>query len=136
MFQISEEAVSWRSKKQTCVALSMAEVEYMALASAVQEAIWMKQLVTALKNGPTGEMVILEDNQSAICMAKNSQCHGRAKHIDIKYHFIREHVKTGLVELKYCPTEDMIADMLTKGLPQDKFVKLRQLAGVSQSVGE
>ena len=64
-FQISGAAVSWRSKKQTCVALSTAEAEYMALASAAQEAIWIRQLTTDLRNGPTGATVILEDNQSA-----------------------------------------------------------------------
>ena len=102
-------AVSWRSKKQTCVALSAAEAEYMALASAAQEAIWLRQLTTDLKCGPAGPLLIFEDNQAAICMAKNPQFHGRAKHVDIKYHFIREKVSSGVVELKYCCTEDMIA---------------------------
>ena len=132
MFQICGAAVSWRSK-QTCVALSTAEAEYMALASAAQEVIWMRQLTTDLGNGPTGATVILEDNQSAICMAKNPQFHGRAKHIGI-YHFIREQVNSGTVELKYCPTE-MIADMFTKGLYRDKFVKMQQMAGIKVMPG-
>ena len=80
LFQIGGTAVSWRSKKQVCVALSTAEAEYMALASAVQEAVWMRQLTSDLKNGPTGPTVIFEDNQSTICMAQNPQFHGRAKH--------------------------------------------------------
>ena len=71
LFHISGAAVSWRSKKQTCVALSTAEAEYMALASAAQEAMWMRQLMTDLKNRPTRATVIYEDNQSAICMANN-----------------------------------------------------------------
>jgi len=58
-------------------------------------------------------MMIFEDNQSAICMDKNPQFHGRTKHIELKYHFIRKQIKSGTVELKYCPTENMIADMLT-----------------------
>ena len=74
--------------------------------------------------------MILEDNQSAISMSKNPQFHGRTKHIEIKYHFIQEQVNSGTVELKHCPTEEMVADMLTKGLPRDKFVKLRHMAGV------
>ena len=61
-------------------------------------------------------IIIYEDNQSAICMAKNSQFHGRTKHIEIKYHFIRDQVKIGAIELKYCQTEDMLVDMFTKGL--------------------
>lgn len=87
-FQISEAAVSWRSKKQTCVALSTAEAKYMVLANVTQEAIWLKQLTTDLKNPSNGAMWIFEDNQSAICMAKNPQFHRRTKHIEIKYHFI------------------------------------------------
>ena len=131
VFQISNAAVSWRSKKQPCVALSTAEAEYMALASATQEAVWLRQLLSDLKNKPTGPTLILEDNQAAICMAKNAQYHGRAKHIDIKYHFIREHVANAAVKLQYCRTEEMIADIFTKGLGAVQFVKLRKMLGVS-----
>ena len=135
MFQVSGAAVSWRSKKQTCVALSTAEAEYMALVSAAQEAIWMRQLATDLGSNPTGATVIFEDNQSAIRMAKNPQFHGRAKHIGIKFHFIREQVNTGTVELNYCPTEEMVADMLTKGLSRDKLAKMRTMAGLTNMPG-
>ena len=70
VFQISNAAISWRSKKQSCVALSTAEAEYMALASATQEAIWLQQLLTDLKSKPNGPMLIFEDNQAAICMRR------------------------------------------------------------------
>ena len=75
----------------------------MALFSATQEAIWIHQLTKNLKNDMTTKrpIAIFEDNQSAICMAKNPQFHGRTKHIEIKYHFIRDQVKMGAVELKY-----------------------------------
>ena len=135
LFQLSGAAVSWRSKKQTCVALSTAEAEYMALASAAQEAMWLRQLTTDLKSKPTGATVIFEDNQSAIGMAKNPQFHGRSKHIAIKYHFIRENVCNNTVELRYCRTNDMIADMLTKGLHGEQFAKLRHMAGVRAMIG-
>ena len=95
IFQIGGTAVSWRSKKQSCVALSTAEAEYMALASAAQESIWLQQLLSDLNNKPTDGMVIYEDNQSCISMTKNPQFHGRAKHVGIKYHFIREQVEKG-----------------------------------------
>ena len=132
MFQISGAAITWRSKKQPCVALSTAEAEYIALASAAQEAIWMRQLLADVRNHPREPTRIFEDNQSAICMARNPQFHGRAKHIGIKYHFIREQVEKGTVELQYCPTEEMIADMLTKGLSRDQFIKLRLMSGLMQ----
>lgn len=130
MFQMSGTAVSWRSKKQSCVALSTAEAEYMALASAAQEAVWLKQLVEELTSKSAKPIVVHEDNQAAIKMTKNPQFHGRAKHIAIKYHFIREQVERGTVKLEYCPTEDMLADILTKGLTRDKFCKFRIMAGV------
>ena len=90
LFQINGAAVSWRSKKQVCVELSTAEAEYMALSSAVQKALWMRQLTIDLRNGPARTTAILEGNQSAISMTKNPQFHGCAKHIEIKYHFIPE----------------------------------------------
>ena len=79
-----------------------------------------KDLNTELSN-PT---VIFEDNQAAIKIAKNPQYHGRSKHISIKYHFIREQVSSNLIELRYCRTDGMIADIFTKGLSTMKFIKL------------
>ena len=134
LFQLGGTAISWRSKKQTCVALSTAEAEYMALASAAQEAMWLRQLTIDLKNEPVSATVIFEDNQSAICIAKNPQFHGRSKHIAIKYHFIRDQVENNNVELRYCRTNDMIADMLTKGLNGEQFAKLRHMAGVREMI--
>jgi hypothetical protein len=130
IFQIGGTAVSWRSKKQTCVALSTAEAEYIALAGAAQEAIWMRRLIADLRNEQSEATVIYEDNQSTICMAKNPQFHSRTKHIGIKYHYVREQVLEGTITLEYCPTENMIADIFTKGLNKEKFVKLREMAGV------
>ena len=117
------------------MALSTAEAEYIALASATQEALWMRQLITELGIDTLSEAITMfEDNQSAICMTKNPQFHGRSKHISIKYHFVRDQVREGTVNLKYCPTQDMIADMLT-GLPKVQFIKLRQMVGVKQLSG-
>ena len=134
MFQIGGTAVTWRSKKQSCTALSTAEAEYMALSSAAQEAIWMRELNSDLRNPQSQPTVIFEDNQSAISMAKNPQFHGRSKHINIKYHFIREQVSNDKIRLKYCPTEDMLADLLTKGIGPEKFERLRSLCGMCNQV--
>ena len=136
LFQISGGAVSWRSKKQSSVALSTAEAEYIALASTAQEAVWLRQLTTELGGGSTKATTIFEDNQAAISMSKNPQFHGRAKHISIKYQFIREQVSDGTVTLKYCPTQNMVADMLTKGLHRDQFTKLRQMSGIVSIPGQ
>ena len=123
-------AVTWRSKKQSCVALSTAEAEYIALSSAAQEAVWLRQLTAELESPPEMATTIFEDNQSAIAMTKNPQFHGRAKHIAIKYHFIREQVSNGMIKLEYCPTNEMLADMFTKGLNREQFCKLRSQAGI------
>lgn len=132
IFQMSGGAISWRSKKQACVALSTAEAEYIALASAAQEAVWLRQLLTDLRSKPEEATKIYEDNQSAIYLAKNPQFHGRAKHIGIKYHYIREQVENGNVKLSYCRTEEMVADALTKGLSREQFRKLRKMSGMDE----
>ena len=133
IFMLCGAGISWRSKKQASVALSTAEAEYIALSGAVQEAIWLRQLTLELSSGdvPKGATVIHEDNQSAISLAKNPQFHGRAKHIDIRHHFVREKVNDGTIELNYCRTDDMVADMLTKGLNTANFQRLRKMAGVT-----
>ena len=132
VFTVGGGAISWKSKKQSCVALSTAEAEYIALSQAAQEAVWLRSLYVNLKLEMTAPTVVYEDNQSAICIAKNPQSHGRSKHIDIKYHFIREQVQQKTIEVKYCKTEDMIADLLTKGLGKEKFEKLRSMTGLTE----
>ena len=106
----------------------------MALTSAAQEAVWMRELCADLNSQPSDPIVIYEDNQSAICMARNPQFHGRTKHINIKLHFVREQVNAGTIRIQYCPTEDMLADFLTKGVSTEKFVKLRKLCGMDQII--
>ena len=126
VFTLSGAPVSWRSKKQQCVALSSAEAEYIALSSAAQEAVWLRLLMEDLDGKTETPMTLFDDSQSAIAMTKNPQFHGRAKHIEIKYHFIREHVEKGTVKLLYCPTDDMLADILTKGLGKEKHLKFKE----------
>ena len=130
LFLIAGGPVSWKSRKQSTVALSTAEAEYVALSTAVQECMWMQRLLSDLGNPPDGPTTILEDNQSSIAMARNPQFHGRAKHIDIKHHFVREQVSNGSIELQYCPTNDMLADILTKGLAQQQYSSLRERPGI------
>ena len=129
IFLLSGGAVSWLSKKQATVALSTAEAEYIALSQAAQEGIWLKRLLCDLgvESMPT---VILEDNQGAIAIAKNPVNHSRTKHIDIRYHYIRECVQNGQIELQYCPTNDMKADIFTKPLARPQFEYLRGEIGL------
>ena len=132
VFLLCGGAISWKSQKQRYVALSTAESEYVAMASAAQESVWLRQLITELTDSSATESptLIYVDNQSAIAMTRNPQFHGRAKHIDIKNHFIREQVAQGTIILEYCPTTEMVADILTKGLSRESFCKLREKSGV------
>ena len=75
-------------------------------------------------------MTIFEDNQSTIAMTKNPQHHGKAKHIDIKFHYIREMVTMNKIKLKYCKSDEMIADILTKGIGKIQFTKLISMIGL------
>ena len=116
--------------------MSTAEAEYMALASAAQESVWMERLVSSIITGidTSKGIVIFEDNQSAIGMSEHQSYHGRTKHVDIKYHFIREQVAANRVRLRYCKSCDMIADILTKALCGPQFKKLRARMGMAPEV--
>lgn len=93
----------------------------------------MRKLMSDLHDQQAEAVPLYEDNQSAICIAKNPQSHHKMKHVDIKYHYVRDKVQDGTIEIRYCPTDDMIADILTKGLTYDRFARLRALSGVKQS---
>ena len=130
---LSGAPISWRSKKQTPVALSTAEAEYVALATAAQEAVWLRIVMKGL-NEEISPTVIHEDNQSAIAIAKNPQFHSRTKHVDIKYHFVRELVEDGIIRLSYCRSGNMMAHILTKGLAAPQHNELRACLNIIQIV--
>ena len=120
-------AVCWSAKKQTVVADSSTEAEYVSASSAGREILWMRSLLVEIGieiKGPTRLMV---DNQSALKVLKNPKHHGRMKHIDIKHHWIRDTIKRGDIEAHFLPTGEMIADIFTKPLPRPA-VEQHQLA--------
>ena len=129
LFLMSEGAVSWTSKIQSAVALSSSEAEYIALSMATQEATWMQKLLNDL-HACVRPVKIMEDNQGAIAIAKNPVAHGRTKHINIRFHYVRQAIEEGNIELEYCPTEVMIADIFTKPLSKQRFERLRQMMGL------
>jgi hypothetical protein len=122
-------AIAWNSKLQSTVAASSTEAEYMAEAATIKEALWLKKLMAAF-NEAQGTMQLYCDNQGAIALLKNPTSHSRAKHIDVHHHFARERVARGEVSFQYCPTADMLADMLTKALPRPKFQEHRVKLGL------
>jgi hypothetical protein len=129
VFTIAGGAVSYSSKKQSSVALSSTESEYMALTHALKEQIWILRFLDEIGH-PTDQNTIYCDNQSAIALANNPEHHARTKHIDIQYHFVRNRVENGSTKLEYCPTEEMAADGLTKALRPERHWKLARMMGM------
>ena len=130
VFMIGDSTVSWSSKRQATVAKSTTEAEYVALSHATQEAVWLRRLLTDIGFSSTSATTIHEDNNGAIDLSRNDKFHSRTKHIDIAHHFSRERVESKEIDVVHCPTGDMIADILTKGIPRIQFEKLRSLMGV------
>ena len=128
VFLMAGGAISWMNKKQAIVALSTSEAEYVALSSATQEAVWLRRLRVDLRTAPKEPTVLMEDNQGVIAIARNPI---RTKHIDIRYHYVREALQEGTIDLFYCPTEEMVADWLTKPLSRGPFEKLRLAMGMN-----
>lgn len=134
-FCIGNGMVIWKSQRQICVTLSTAEAEYTAACSAATEAVWIRTFLKEIGFEQKEATVINEDNQGCIAMSKNPEYHSRTKHIDIRTHFIREKVYSREITLNYIPTKEMIADLLTKGLPANQFITLRSGLGVNQLRG-
>lgn len=126
IFMLHGGTIRWTCKKQTCDSLSSTEAEFVALCEAVKEALWIKYVLIDLKRSIDKPTTIFEDNQSCINMFENQKISNRTKHIDIKYHFVKEVIKNQEdISLKYCSSKEMIADMLTKPLPIETFIRHR-----------
>lgn len=131
VFTLAKGPVSWRSTLQSTVALSTTEAEYMAVTEAFKEAIWLHGLIEDL--GIVQEHVDVHcDSQSAICLAKNQVHHSRTKHIDVRFHFVREIVDEGDILLQKIGTADNPADMLTKCVSGIKFQHCLDLVNISR----
>lgn len=131
IFFINGCAVSWESRKQNAVALSSTEAEYMAMSNAAKEAIYLRRLLTEIEYSNGDPVLLNVDNQGAYKLAQNPVFHNRTKHVDIKFHHVREVVRNKEIELKYCPTNEMVADILTKNLCKTKHVNFANLIGLS-----
>ena len=122
--------ISWRSKKQReVVALSSCEAEYIALTDAMKEANFLRQLLADMTGEERKIVDLYADNQGAISLSKNPVHHKRTKHIDIRYHFIRLEVQSGIVNIMYVPSASNIADMFTKPLPKPKLTQFECIRG-------
>lgn len=132
VFYLNESLITWVSQKQRCVALSSCEAEFMAATAAACQGVWLRNLLMQVTDEKHCPVIIYVDNKSAIDLARNPVFHGRSKHIDIRYHFIRECVERGEVEIKHIRSEEQRADILTKAMSTEKFERMRALLGIQK----
>lgn len=130
IMQLNGGTIGWSCRKQAIVALSSAEAEYIALTEAAKEIMWIKSVIKQFMKENNTTQRIFTDSQSAMSMISNQGFSNRTKHIDIRYHFIKDLVEKKIIELKYVPTNINLADMMTKPLGTNKIRQLRELAGL------
>jgi len=123
-------AVSWCSKLQTVVALSTTEAEYMAAVQAGKEIKWMRNLLSEIGLTSSTPSSLLIDNQSAISVAKNLEHHGRMKHLDLSFYWLRDAVHSQLITPRFVPTTEQVADLLTKALSKPKVEDFCKIMGL------
>ena len=131
VFLFNGSAVSWCCRKQSCVSLSSTEAEYIALTEACKEVKWFLQLFADLNHPIKDPITIWEDNQSCLKLIDSEKINCRTKHIDIKFHFIRDYAEHKIVRFKYCASEEMVADLLTKPLSSPRLKKLRRMCSIA-----
>ena len=123
-------AISWQAKKQQTAALSTVEAEYLAAAAAAKEALWWRNQLAGLGHDMSQPTTLLCDNLGTIALTKNPVHHASTKHIDLRYHFIRDHVEKRVLRLQHIRTTDMAADILTKPLSGEKHIITANLLGM------
>ncbi|GJV55594.1 hypothetical protein Tco_1456599 [Tanacetum coccineum] len=132
---LGDKLVSWSSKKQKSTAISSTEAEYIALSRCCSQILWMRSQLTDY-GFQFNKIPLYYDNKSAIALCCNNVQHSRAKHIDIRYHFIKEQVENGIVELYFVRTEYQLADIFTKPLPRERFNFLIDKLGMKSMSSE
>lgn len=135
-FKFAGAAISWESRKQKVVAMSSAEAEYIALTEAAKEASYFNYILQELALNSNKAINVFSDSQSAQHMAKFGSHHSRTKHIHYKYHFIKDAVENGILNILYMQTSDMPADFLTKPVPKPKHELCCEGIGLLQQIIE
>jgi len=130
MIKVGSGTVCWSSKLQQVVTLSTTEAEYLAAVRASKEICWMQQMLKEIGFMSSAPSTLFVDNQSAISVAKNPEHHGRMKHLDLAYYWLRDKVAERKIQVVHLPSSDMPADLLTKALPKPQVAKLRKLMGL------
>ena len=130
LFFLGGNIITWQSQKQKTVALSSCEAEYIAAATASCQGVWLTRLLAELRGEESGTITLKIDNQSTIQLSKNHVFHDRSKHINVKYHYLRQFIEEGRVNVEPIDTTLQLADILTKALGRDQFLQLRTKLGL------
>jgi hypothetical protein len=136
IFFLDGNLITWQSTKQKVVALSSYEAEYIAVAMTACQGIWLARLLADMTGFESRAPELMVDNQSAITLSKNPVFHDRSKHIDVRYHYIRECVDKNRIVIRYTVMEHQLADVLTKALSRVRFQELRIKIGVNKHSGD
>ena len=132
VLKVNDCSVSWKSKKQREIATGTADAEYVAVFHCCKELVWLRRLLKEFgwnQCKPTG---VQEDNQACIAWVKEEGTLSKTKHMELKYHYSRRLQRKKVIKLKYCPTNEMQADILTKPLNKSQFTKIRSLVGIAE----
>jgi hypothetical protein len=130
--------VSWASRRQSSVATSTTQSEFNALTEAAKDAVWLRRFNAEFSKSSPGDakkppaVKVFCDNQPAVKLSKNPEFHRRTKHFDIKVHYVRELQEKGEIEVCEVDTRNQLADIFTKPLKPDNFIRLREMIGMGQ----
>lgn len=133
LFQLAGGAITWTSKRQAIVSFSTTEAKYIAASIAIKECIWLGRILAEIEFRHDEKLITLHvDNQSAIRLIKNPEHHSRTKHIDVRFHFIREKYENHIIEVICVSSYDQLADIFTKSIARERFEFLRSKIGVGR----
>lgn len=130
IFRYCVNSISWASRKQSCVALSSAEDEYISLSEACQEGLWLIKLLKEFQEKMKVPLLMYENNQSCIKLTGNNKFSKRTKHIDIRFHHVKVLAEGKVITIKYCDTNNMLADLLTEPLRSTRLKKVIEDCGL------
>lgn len=124
--------VAWSSRKQATIAMSSTEAEYIAVLYASRELQWLRQLLVDIDVHTNKPIIIHEDNQDCIRLIESERSGTRTKHINVCHYQLRDLREKKIIDLEYCPSNEMLADILTKPLPKETFLRMSGKLGLNQ----